>query len=87
MSHPEKRRRAAKIDLANPPAVIPESVIGSTRGATREAVAEQVVVQRMTEIMASQPGVLEGYTSDPELAEFVKRLLGYLYMTPGVRSS
>ena len=32
----------------------------------------------MTEIMASQPDELEGYTPDPELAEVVKRLAGYL---------
>ena len=32
----------------------------------------------MTEIMASQPDVPEGYTPDPELAEVVKRLPGYL---------
>ena len=28
--------------------------------------------------MASQPGVLEGYTPDPELSEVVKKLPGYL---------
>ena len=28
--------------------------------------------------MASQPGVLEGYTPDPELFEVVKQLPGYL---------
>ena len=33
---------------------------------------------RRTEITASQQGVLEGYTPDPELAEVVKRLPGYL---------
>ena len=32
----------------------------------------------MTEIVASLPGVLEGYTSDLELAAVVKRLPGYL---------
>ena len=36
------------------------------------------VIERMTEIMASQPDVPEGYTPDPELAEVVKRLPGYL---------
>ena len=29
-------------------------------------------------IVASQPGVQEGYTPDPEVAEVVKRLLRYL---------
>ena len=48
-----------------------------TRGAAREAMAEEVI-ERMTEIMASQPDVPEGYTPDPELAEVVKRLPGYL---------
>ena len=42
-----------EIDLANPPAVSPESVMAATRRAAREAVAEQVELQRMTEIMAS----------------------------------
>ena len=51
--------------------------MAATRGAAREAMAEEVV-GRMTEIMASQPDVLEGYTPDPELIEIVKRLLGYL---------
>ena len=36
------------------------------------------MVQRMTEIMASQPDVPEGYIPDPELVEVVKRLPGYL---------
>ena len=35
---------------------------------------------RMTEIAASQPGAPKRYTSDPELAEVVKRLLGYLQL-------
>ena len=48
------------------------------RGAAREALAKQVGLLRRTEIAASQPNVLEGYTPDPELAEVVKRLLGYL---------
>ena len=51
--------------------------MAATRGAAREAMAEEVV-GRMTEIMASQPDVLEGYTLEPELAEVVKRLPGYL---------
>ena len=33
---------------------------------------------RRTEITASQPSVLEGYTPDPELAEAIKRLPKYL---------
>ena len=28
--------------------------------------------------MASQPGVLEGYTPDPKLSEVIKQLPGYL---------
>ena len=52
---------------------------GVTReGMTREALAEQVGLQRRTEIMASQPGVLEGYTPDPKLSKVVKKLPGYL---------
>ena len=49
-----------------------------TRGVAREALAEEVGLLRRTKIMASQPNVLEGYTSDPELAEVVKKLPGYL---------
>ena len=49
-----------------------------TRGMAREAMVEEVVVQRMTENMASQPDIPERYTPDPELAEVVKRLPGYL---------
>ena len=52
--------------------------MAATRGAAREVVAEEVIVQRMTEIMASQPDAPEGYTPDPELAEVAKRLPGYL---------
>ena len=37
-----------------------------------------MVLEQMTEIAASQPGVLEGYTPDTELAEVVNRLPGYL---------
>ena len=55
----------------------PGSVIAATQGMAREAMAEEAVL-RMTEIAASQPGVTEGYTLDPDLAEVVKRLLGYL---------
>ena len=47
-------------------------------GTTREALAEQVGLQRRTEIMASQPGVLEGYTPDLKFSEVVKKLPGYL---------
>ena len=42
-----------EINMANPTTVNPESVMVATRGATREVVAEQVMVQRMTKIMAS----------------------------------
>ena len=70
-------RRSEGIDLANPPAVNPGSVIAATRGAAREAMAEGVV-GRMTKIMAFQLDVPEGYTPDPELVEVVKRLPGYL---------
>ena len=45
---------------------------------TREALAEKVRLQRRTEIIASQLGVLEGYTPDPKLSEVVKKLLWYL---------
>ena len=69
---PEKKRWATEIDLANPLAVSPESVMVATRGATGEALAEKVGLLRRTEIMASQPGVPEGYTPDPELSEEVK---------------
>ena len=39
--------------------MIPGSVMAVTRGAAREAMAEEVI-ERMTEIMASQPDVPEG---------------------------
>ena len=46
--------------------------MAGTRGAAREALAKQVRLLRRMEIMASQPGVPEGYTPDPELFEAVK---------------
>ena len=46
--------------------------MAATRGAAREALAEQVRLFRKREIMASQPGMLKGYTPDCELAEVVK---------------
>ena len=52
--------------------------MAATRGAARGPLAEQVGLLRRTEIMASQPGVLEGYTPDPELFEVVKQLPEYL---------
>ena len=52
--------------------------MAATRGAAREALAEQVGLLRRTKIAASQSDVLEGYTPDPELAEVVKKLPGYL---------
>ena len=51
--------------------------MAATKGAAREAVAEEVV-ERMTQIVASQLDVPEGYTPDPELADVVKRLPRYL---------
>ena len=54
----------------------PRSVMAVTRGAAREAMAEEAVFM-MTEI-ASQLGVPEGYTPDPELTEVVKTLPRYL---------
>ena len=52
--------------------------MAATRGVARETLVEQVGLLRRTEIAASQPDVLEGYTSDLELAKVVKRLLTYL---------
>ena len=51
--------------------------MAATRGAAREAMAEETVL-RMTKMAASQPGVTEGYTPDPDFAEVVKKLPGYL---------
>ena len=72
MNRPEKRRRATEIDLANPLAVSLESVMAVASGAAREALVEQVRLLRRTEIRASQPGMLEGYTPDLELSKVVK---------------
>ena len=47
---------------------------------TREAQAEHVALERRTDIAASQPGVQEWYTLDPEVAEVVKRLPGCLQL-------
>ena len=69
--------RSEGIDLANLSSVNPGSVMAATRGMAREAMTEEVV-GRMTEIIASQLDVPEGYTPDPELAKVVKRLPGYL---------
>ena len=52
--------------------------MATSRGTAREAQAEQVVLERRTEIAASQLGVHEGHTLDPEVAEIIKRLPGYL---------
>ena len=65
------------IDLVNPLAVNLGCVMAATRDAAKEAMAEEVV-GRMTEITASQPNVLEGYTPDAKLAEVMKRLAGYV---------
>ena len=74
----DKRKRAAEFDPAIPPVVNTERIMVTTRSAAKEAQAKQVVLEQMTEIAASQPGVLEGYTLDPKLAVIVKRLSGYL---------
>ena len=47
-------------------------------GVAKEAQAKQVVLERMTDIAATQPSVEEGYTPDPEITEAIKRLPGYL---------
>ena len=65
------------IDLANPPMVTLESIMAATRGSAREALAEQVGLQRRTEIMASQPSVLEG---TPQTLSFQRSLRSY----PGI---
>ena len=39
-----------------------------------------MVLERMIEIAATQLGVQEGYTLDPEIDEAVKRLSGYLQL-------
>ena len=49
-----------------------------SRGAAREAQVGRLQLDRLTEIAATQPGVEEGYTPDPKIAEAVKRLPGYL---------
>ena len=64
----DKRKRTAKFDMKTPPSVNPESLMAMSKGATREAQAEQVVLERRTEIAASQPCVQEGYTPNPEVA-------------------
>ena len=50
------------------------------RGAAREAQAEHAALERRTEITTSQLGVHKGYTLNPEIAEVVKKLLGYLQL-------
>ena len=49
----------------NPPPINPESLMAASWGVAREAQAKQVILERMTEIMATQPSVEEGYTQDP----------------------
>ena len=63
--------------MANLSMVNSVSIMAATRGVAKEAMAEEVIL-RMTEIMASQPDVPEGYTPDPEFTEVVKRLTEYL---------
>ena len=78
LGHHDKRKRTLEFDPAIPSVVNLKSVMAETRDEAREALAEQVVLLRRTEIMASQPNVLEGYTLDPELTKVVKKLLEYL---------
>ena len=52
-------------------------MVGLKRAAI-EAQAGHIQLERLTEIAATQPGVEEGYTLDPEIVEVVKRLPGYL---------
>ena len=52
--------------------------MAASKGVAREAQAEHMQLEKMTEIATSQPGVEEGYTPDPKIAEAVKRLFGYL---------
>ena len=44
----------------------------------REAQAEHVQLERVIEIMATQPGVNEGYTLDTNITEAIKKLPRYL---------
>ena len=78
LNRPDKRKWTKGFDSANPPTVSPKSIMAATRGVARETLVEQVGLLRRTKIAASQPDVLDGYTSDLELAEVVKRLLTYL---------
>ena len=77
-AHREKRKRPAEFKPTNPPPVNPESLTVESRGATRETQAEHVILERMMKIVTTQPSVEEGYTTDPEIVEAVKRLPGYL---------
>ena len=52
--------------------------MADSRGAAKEAQAGHIQLERPKEIMATQPGVEEGYTPDHEIVEAVKRLPGYL---------
>ena len=49
----------------NPPLINPESLMAVSRGVASEAQAKQVILERMTEIMATQPSVEDGYTQGP----------------------
>ena len=64
----------------NPPLVNPESLMATSRGAIREAQAEHVRLERLTENVANQPGVKEGYTPDADIVEAIKRLPRYLQL-------
>ena len=48
--------------------------------ATRGAQSQQVGLEKRMEIAASQLGLLEGYTSDLEFVEVIKRLPRYLQL-------
>ena len=76
----EKRKQAAEFEPTNPIPINSESLIAASRGMARQAQAEQVVLERRTKIVASQLGVQEGYTLDPEVAKVIKRLLEYLQL-------
>ena len=62
----------------NPPLANPESLMAASKAVTKKAQAKQVVLERRTEIAASQPGMREKYMPDPEVTKVVKRLPRYL---------
>ena len=72
----EKRKRLAEFDPVNPPTINPKSLMKLSSRVAREAQAEFVQLERFKEIVATQPGVEEGYTLDADIVEAVKRLPG-----------